>query len=486
MTKYCKQCGAQLNESARFCPGCGATVEAEPGQQEYAPPGQPQQQEYAPPGQPQQQEYAPPPQQGYEPPGYPPQQGYAPPPPQPEQPPQAYGYTTPPPPKKKLPVWLIIVIIVVAFLAICVIVALADSDDTAGRGDAGGPDVEATDGPGAGGADGPTAGDDDGPNMDDVDVPPPGEFSESPIVLGEGTDFPLKGMISIPDNATGKVPAVVLVHGSGDFDMDEEIFGNRPFRDMAEYFASRGIAVIRYDKRNFEHWPKMFEVFGGGLTDREEVIEDAILAAEYIKSDPRVDEDRVYIIGHSLGGALAPRIHSEGGDFAGIISLASTPRSRIDLTYDQSMARIELMPEGEEKEEQLAKMEDWAELMKYYVMSMSDDEAKKTKYGSYTVYYTKDAESHLASDYIKEMTVPFLIMHGSADFLVSVEKDFAAWQDMLAGRKNATFKLYEGLNHFFKPAGGYNINEINEEFAIQGPPDEQVLQDIVKWIISLE
>ena len=48
-------------------------------------------------------------------------------------------------------------------------------------------------------------------------------------------------------------PGVVLVHGSGPNDRDESIGPNKPFRDLAEGLASRGIAVLRYDKRTRTH-----------------------------------------------------------------------------------------------------------------------------------------------------------------------------------------------------------------------------------------
>jgi hypothetical protein len=160
-------------------------------------------------------------------------------------------------------------------------------------------------------------------------------FTDIPVIVGEGTDFPLNGILSMPDNVSGKIPAVVLVHGSGPQDMDETIFENKPFRDIAEHLASNEIAVIRYDKRTFAHGAKAVQTFGGGLSVWEETIEDAILAAEMLRSDPRIDENRVFIIGHSLGGMLAPRIHAEGGNFAGLILLAGSPRFLLDISKNQ-------------------------------------------------------------------------------------------------------------------------------------------------------
>ena len=58
----------------------------------------------------------------------------------------------------------------------------------------------------------------------------------------------LGATVTLPKGA-GPFPAVVLVQGSGPHDRDETIGPHEPFRDLAWGLASRGIAVLRYDKR---------------------------------------------------------------------------------------------------------------------------------------------------------------------------------------------------------------------------------------------
>ena len=77
------------------------------------------------------------------------------------------------------------------------------------------------------------------------------------IIVGEGTEYPLNGLLTLPDCLDGKVPAVVFVHGSGASNMDERIYKLTPFKDLAEGLAERGIASIRYDKRSFVYGRKM-------------------------------------------------------------------------------------------------------------------------------------------------------------------------------------------------------------------------------------
>ena len=144
------------------------------------------------------------------------------------------------------------------------------------------------------------------------------------IILGEGTQYPLKGILTLPDDCSKPVPAVVFVHGSGSSNMDEKVYKLTPFKDLAEGLAKQGIASVRYDKRSFAHGLKMMKA--GTITVREETIEDAVAASELLKHTPGVDPQQIFIIGHSMGGMLAPRIDAEGGNFRGLILLAGSPR----------------------------------------------------------------------------------------------------------------------------------------------------------------
>ena len=79
----------------------------------------------------------------------------------------------------------------------------------------------------------------------------PDSYIERAVTVGAG-EWKLPATLSLPKTA-GKVPAIVLVHGSGAHDRDETVFASKPFRDLAEGLASDGIAVLRYEKRNQAH-----------------------------------------------------------------------------------------------------------------------------------------------------------------------------------------------------------------------------------------
>ena len=163
---------------------------------------------------------------------------------------------------------------------------------------------------------------------------------EEKIIVGKDTKYPLNGLLTLPEDATGPVPVVVFVHGSGASNMDEKVGKLTPFKDLAQGLARHGIASVRYDKRSFAHGFKMLRDKSLEVTVKTETIDDAILATDLLKKDPRIDPERVFIIGHSMGGMLAPRIDAEGGKYAGLIIMAGAPRKLEEIILDQNEAAL--------------------------------------------------------------------------------------------------------------------------------------------------
>ena len=197
------------------------------------------------------------------------------------------------------------------------------------------------------------------------------------VIVGEGTEYPLNGILMIPE-ADGPVPAVVMVHGSGASNMDEKVMKLTPFKDLAEGLARHGIASLRYDKRSFAHGRKMLKA--DSITVKEETIEDAVLAINMLKADPRIDHDNIYILGHSMGAMLAPRIDAEGGDVKGLIMMAGTPYRLEDIVVRQLKQAEGNNPiikgiVGLERKVYAGKFEG--------LYQMSDEEAKKKKFADH-------------------------------------------------------------------------------------------------------
>ena len=297
------------------------------------------------------------------------------------------------------------------------------------------------------------------------------------ITLGQGTAYPLKGLLTLPDGPAEKLPAAVFVHGSGASNMDERIFRLTPFKDLAEGLAERGVASLRYDKRTFVHGRKMRKET---VTVREETIEDALLAAGLLRQDPRIDPARIFILGHSMGAMLAPRIDAVGGDFRGLVLLAGSP-------YRMEEIMVRQLSEAGKKGGLLGavvRLEEKIYMKKLDgLYALPDEEAKRKKFaGSTTLWYFKEMGRKTAADYLKETEKPVLILQGGMDFQVLPEVDYAGFREQLADRPNTEYRLYEGLNHLFVKGIYSDILKAQKEYRQERHIGPEVLDDIADFI----
>lgn len=324
-----------------------------------------------------------------------------------------------------------------------------------------------------------------------VDVEFLGEDHESEYYTSEhivlGTRWPLDGIITMPNEASTSnlVPGVVLVHGSGNTagDMDSSLFQNRPFFDIASYLSSHGIAVLRYHKRTFSYAFEVMEEYGEALTVVQETIEDAVLAAEMLRANPMVDNNRIFMLGLSMGGMLAPRIHLSGGDFAGLILMGASPQTFGEVIVAQNIAMIETIEDEEMYTMLMEQIHEMVELFEA-LQHMPAAEAQAIPFdGGASLYYLRDFDAHPFYQLVQDIHIPFLIQHGSNDFQAPAYAVIPAFEEIFAGRDNVTIHTYSGLNHVLMESVATGIHDIHEDYAIPGSVAEVVLRDMVDWIL---
>lgn len=309
-------------------------------------------------------------------------------------------------------------------------------------------------------------------------APPPyadaAAFTERDITVGSG-EWALPGTLAMP-NGSGPFPAIVLVHGSGPNDRDESLGPNKPFRDLAQGLASRGIAVLRYDKRTHVHGAKLSAI--ARPTVHHEVVEDAALAVNLLAATPSIAPDRIFVAGHSLGAMLIPRIAAAAPAARGFILLAAParPLEQAILEQIEYMASLDaaVTPE-EQKRIDGAK----ADLQRVRGLTPADVEAK-VAIGGVPASYWLDLRGYDAPVAAKAVARPMLVMHGERDYQVTL-KEFARWQAALAGRADVTFKLYAQLNHLFMTGTGPGTPM---EYAVARHVDEKIVRDIAAWMHS--
>ena len=295
-------------------------------------------------------------------------------------------------------------------------------------------------------------------------------FSERDFSVGDG-ERALPGTLAIP-KGNGPFPAVVLVHGSGPQDRDETIGPNKPFLDIARTLAAQGIAVLRYDKRTKAR-PQDFA--GGNFGVDDETTNDAVIAVDALRKTDDIDPKRIFVLGHSQGGMLAPRIAAVSGHVAGLILMAAPTRPLLDILIEQNR-RLAALNDGKIDDAERAAINAIIEQVR-----ITRD--PKTAATSPTVMgqpagYWRSIEAVDAVSEAQQVRLPMLLLQGARDIQV-VDADWQNWRDAFADDPEATFKLYPKLNHL--GIAGEGEGSLTE-YQTPGHVDAHLMADVVVWI----
>jgi dienelactone hydrolase len=302
-------------------------------------------------------------------------------------------------------------------------------------------------------------------------------FHEMEVTIGEGL-WALPGTLTLPDGPS-PFPGVVLVHGSGPNDRDESIGPNKTFRDLAWGLASKGVAVLRYDKRTYTHAQQFTPEEVNNLTAKEEVLDDALLAIDLMRQRTEVDPKRVFMLGHSLGATLAPRLGQMDPELAGIIIMAGITRPLEDTILDQFTYLYHLS--GEITDQQKAELADLqVKVDKVKGLESSDHISSQDLPLGISVAYWQDLREHNVVDAAKTLKMPILVLQGGRDYQVLETEDFKGWKDALKHRDNVTFQLFPELNHLFIEGEGKSTPQ---EYLVEGHVQEEVINTIAEWIL---
>ncbi|MCX6630122.1 MAG: alpha/beta fold hydrolase [Candidatus Solibacter sp.] len=291
----------------------------------------------------------------------------------------------------------------------------------------------------------------------------PDSFKERAVTVGED-EWKLPGTLTVPVGA-GPFPAVVLVHGSGPNDRDETVGGTKVFKDLAEGLASRGIVVLRYEKRTLQYRARIAAI--RKFTVQEETVEDAVRAVALVRSQPEVNGRRVFVAGHSLGGYSAPRIAEEDGKLAGLVLLAGNARPLEDLLVEQV---IYMGITGQQLEN--------AKALQANVKKLEASDEDKPPMGGLPASYWVDLKEYDPAAAAKKLGIPMLILQGERDYQVTMT-DFARWKTALTSVKGVVMKSYTALNHLFVAGEGKSMPA---EYSKPGHVAPAVIEDIAKFV----
>jgi dienelactone hydrolase len=308
----------------------------------------------------------------------------------------------------------------------------------------------------------------------------PAKFEETEVTVGSG-EWALPGTLTVP-KGPGPFPAVVLVHGSGPNNRDEELGPNKPFKDLAWGLATHGIAVLRYDKRSKVHGAKILAdpKLEATMTVKDETIDDALAAAALLEKTWRINGKKVFILGHSLGGFLMPRIAlaAEPLGVAGFISMAGLTRP-LDDTILRQMSYLYALAGGAGSEEDKKKLQDIKDAVAKVKALTDADKGSTAKLLGAMPDYWLDLRGYVPAEVAKSVKKPMLFLQGDRDYQVQTV-DLDNWKAALGSRADVEFHLYPKLNHLFY--AGEGILTPLEYVQKHGSVAAEVVTDIANWI----
>jgi hypothetical protein len=292
-------------------------------------------------------------------------------------------------------------------------------------------------------------------------------------VAGPG-DCGLPGEVTVPASApadgeeSAPLPSFVLLGGSGPTDLDGSVGPNRPYRDIAYGLATTTAASLRYTKRT-----AACSVDPAALTIDEEYTADALAAIDRLRAAPGAGGDRTVVVGHSLGGLLAPRVAARADGVAGVVMLAPPGRPLQELIVEQTRYVAEL--DGTIGDDERARID--AVTTAAGRIDDLDIPDGETVLGAGRPYWASLA-SYDAFETARSLSVPVLALFGGRDYQVT-DADVTAWEQALAGQQGATVRRYPELNHLFVPGSGPGTPA---EYQQPGHVSATVVADLGEWL----
>jgi dienelactone hydrolase len=197
-----------------------------------------------------------------------------------------------------------------------------------------------------------------------------------------------------------------------------------------------------------------------------------------LRQMPGVDSGGIYVLGHSLGATLAPRIGQQDPSISGLIIMAGMTRPLEDTILDQYTYLYSLsgtMDDGQKAELEQLK----AKVRRVKDPNLSDQVPARDLPLNLHPAYWLSLRGYQPAEVAKSLGMRIFVLQGGRDYQVAEAGDFPAWQKALREKGNATLKLYPKLFHLFFAGEGPSTPQ---EYMIEGHISDEVIRDIAGWI----
>ena len=296
-----------------------------------------------------------------------------------------------------------------------------------------------------------------------------------------GSDYyPALGTYVYSKNAPDKIPVVIIIPGSGPQDRFGRIGPNAVYYDIAQGLAKKGIGVLIFDKRTFNFGSEL----GAFVDISEEYLDDSYFAFAKALKLPKADPSRIYFLGHGLGGYLLPvTAYETEYKAAGYIFLAanSSPLEELLVKQHEYLAKRD----GSVTDEEAALLES-AKKMAADVKRLTEEnymEFDPEDLLGISSYYWLSLQNYKAEKLAADIKQPMLFLYAGNDYQVDLS-EAEPFKKALAGRKNAEFRVMQGLNHVFMKSQNLPVSENPErEYYIKSEVDSSVIDIIAEFVL---
>lgn len=297
------------------------------------------------------------------------------------------------------------------------------------------------------------------------------------------SEYKLSGTLTLPDEPE-KVPAILFIHGSGPLDRDGNSFSLNMeiFNQMAIYFAKKGYASLRYDKRGIGKSEGDF--MHSGLWD---LAADAQKGVEFLKNHPSVNPNKIILLGHSEGCMIAPLVHQEN-PVAGMIMVSGACENLKETMRRQSkLLSGELSSLAGLKGYILRKINISKKIAKQQELFIrkvenSSEEILLVKRQPVNAKWFREHFQYDVSALMPLVKCPVLELAGTKDVQAPNEQvgNFIA-----KSKGDKDYRLIKDMNHLLRKqsedASLMNIQTLYRE-SVKKPVDEEMLTDIQQWL----
>jgi uncharacterized protein len=266
--------------------------------------------------------------------------------------------------------------------------------------------------------------------------------------------FNIAGTLTRSPSATGPQPAVVLIGGSGPTDRDETVMGIPVFGHLARGLVEAGFLVVRYDKRGVGQ--------SGGRTESvtlSDYAEDARAIVRWLDKRQDVAKDRIAVVGHSEGAAVAMILASREKRVKAIVLIAGPGTTGAELILEQQRHALDLLKlEASDRAAKIALQE---QIQKAVLTGAGWEGVPEGLRRTADTPWFQSLLSFDPAKLMKDVDQPVLIVQGDLDVQVPPHHADKLLTLAQARKKKVDAQVMKvpGVNHLLVPAKTGEVSE---------------------------